>query len=278
MSKELDKPVDGTEQATNAETVPTETPETTPEVKPEGNTPDNTEIIDIIKRFAPDADTSTPEAIIASATTVLKSMVPVYDKLYDVAMVSPETAACLNDILETGDMLKSVVRNFGHEELESAMEEMKTGDDFEEARNAHAEKVNGAKQRMTELEANKANSQLSAQEFVDKVSPSDEDLDGFTAYYESFLKDAFDNKMTFDHWMRLWKGYKYDGTMEEMNGKVTEAEENGRIAGRNEKIEQGKKTKANLAELLPEVGGGTSVPAQQKAPVSFAKKFTDGVI
>mgnify|MGYP003585607848 CR=1 FL=1 len=276
MNKELENKEEGMAEVTPTETTPAETPET--DVTPEETAPDYSKIISIIERFAPGSDTSNPDAIISAATTVLESMVPIYDKLYDVAIASPETASCLNDILETGDLLKSVVRNFGTEQLEEVMEEMKSGDDYEEARNYHSGNVQKMKDRMMELETNKANSQLSAQEFMDKYQPEDDDVEKFIAFYDGIIKDAIDNNMTLDHWERLWKAYKYDSKIEEMEGKVSEAEEAGKIAGRNEKIETGKKTKADLADLLPEAASGGAFESKTEQPKSFAKKFTDGVL
>ena len=236
----------------------------------------NEKMIGFINRFNPGADTSTPEAIIAAATTVMESFVPVYDKLYDVVSTDNQAASYVNDLLETGDPLAALANNYSEEEVLAAVEEMKS-DKYADKVSSFNERKAAAKTRQAELEANKAKSQMSAQEFMDKYQPEEDDLEKFIAFYDGIIKDAVDNNMSLDHWERLWKAYKYDGTVAELENKVGEAEEMGKIAGRNEKIIQGKKDRESLAELLPETSGGGALPKTEK-PKSFAGSFMNGVI
>lgn len=269
----MDKEVkDGEMMAENETSAPEmNTSETEAAVNP------NSEIIDFINRFAPGSDTSSPEAIITAATEVLKMLVPVHDKLYDLAVTSPENAAMLNDWMETGSLPKSIARNYDPEEITALIEEI-NDEEYETDRASYADKINQRNAREAELAANQTESQISAQEFIDKVQPTDDELEAFIAYHKSFLQDAVDNKMSFDHWMRAWKGFKYDGTVAELENKAVEAEEAGRIAGRNEQIGTEKLSRKDLADMMPEIAGSIDQPKKEDKPRPFAARFIDGVI
>ena len=259
-----------------AEETTTPMPEETTASETESVNP-NSEIIDFINRFAPGSDISTPEGIIASATEVLKMLVPVHDKLYDLAVTSPENAAMLNDWMETGSLPKAIARNYDPEEISALVEEI-NDEEYESDRMAYSEKIKARTDRESELEKNKSESQISAQEFIDKVQPTDDELEAFIAYHQGFLQDAVDNKMSFDHWMRAWKGFKYDGKVAELETKAAEAEEAGRIAGRNEQISTEKLSRKDLADMIPEISGTMEQSPKTEKPKPFAARFMDGVL
>lgn len=242
--------------------------ETTTEQTGEAKDP-NGELTEIINRFAPGADTSTPEGLLAGATQVLQAMTPIYDKLYDLAKTNPETASMINDWLETGSLPKAIARNFDPEEISALTEEI-NDEENESDRTAYLDKVAAGKQRDTELADNQKQSQITAQQFIDKVNPNEDELEAFIKYHDEFLKDAVDNKMTLDHWMRAWKGFKYDGDL-------AEAENNGRIAGRNEKLATEKMSRKDLPSGMPDTGGGGSVANKEERPKAYGAKFMNGV-
>lgn len=253
---------------------PVETPvdetETSKETAQEAATP-NGELIEYINRFAPGSDTSSPEALLEAATKIIQSMVPIYDKVYDVSLNSEATAAFINDLLETGDPIKSLVRNYDPEEINAAQEAM-ADDDYEEDRNMHMEKVSQSKMRDSEIETNRAQSEISAKEFVDEIQPSENDLQEFIPFCDAFLKDWLDSKMPKENWLVLWKGFKHDNN-------VAEAEENGMIAGRNQKIMTEKASRKDLADILPEASGAAGLqPQVMEKKKSFGSKFLDGVM
>ena len=230
----------------------------------------NAESLEIIDRFAPGLDTSTPEAIIAAQLKVLQSMVPIYDKLYDVALAAPEAGQFVADLLETGDPVKALVRNYDTQEVQAALDSADSGD-HEADMAIHSSKVESAKAHKMELEGNMKASEVSAQEFMDKYEPNDQDVAGFTAFYDTLLQDAVNNKMSVAHWESIWQAYKYKDD-------VSEAESNGKVMGRNEKIMTQKAGKKDMESLLPEANAGvqTPPPANTK-PRSFASKFMEGI-
>lgn len=246
-------------------------PETPEAETPQENTLEgqNGEIKEWIDRFAPGSDTSTPEGIIAGATKVLGSMVPIYDKLYDVALAAPEAAQFVSDLLDTGSPVKALVRNYDPEEIQAALDEAEGGD-HEADKGVFTAKVESAKAKQAELETNKKESEISAQAFMAKYEPNEEDVAGFVAFYDKLLSDAVNNKMTVEHWESVWQAYKYKDD-------VTEAEDNGRVMGRNEKIVTQKANKKESDAMLPDASAGITVAPKQEKPKSFAAKFMQDI-
>jgi len=104
-------------------------------------------------------------------------------------------------------------------EIKALIEELES-DDYEEDRNVFAGKVKANTEYQDMMALNMAASQVGAQEFVDEVGATDEEIEEFKPFVDTFFKDVEDRKLSKDHWMTLWKGFKRDGD-------VAEAEENG---------------------------------------------------
>lgn len=271
MDEELEKTATNTEenQAEMPETSPNES-ENAAETAAEANDP-NAKAIDYINRFAQGSPTSTPEEIIAGLVNALDVTSVPYDQFSDVAYSSQEAAAFMYDLKETGDPIKALVRNYDPEEIQAALETMNEDDSYEEDRKSYQGKVEGKKAYMAHQEENMKLSQTGAEEFMDEMNPSEEEQTAFIAFTDEFLMDAADNKMTKAHWMELWQAFKYKGD-------VANAEENGKIIGKNEKIVTGKRTRDDLVHMLPE--GGSAIAKKQEVvkPKSFADDFMNGVI
>lgn len=232
--------------------------ETTSETTQEASTT-NGEWIEYANKYNPGADTSTPQAILDALLPTFQKMVKTEQEFIDLINESPESAAVLLDWKETGSLPVAISRNYDPEEISALVEEI-NDEAYTEHRNSYSDRVKSQKERASQLESNIKESQISAQQFYDKVNPSEDELEAFIKYHEEFLRDAVDNKMTLDHWMRAWKGFKYDGDMDTMNNMVSEAEENGKIMGRNEARQAEKMTKKDVATLLPETSGGGVTP------------------
>lgn len=237
----------------------------------------NSEWIELVKKYNPEADTSSPQAILDAILPTVQKMVVLEEKIIDLVNTDDASAAALNDWIDLGSLPKAIARNFDPEEITALIEEI-NDEENEPDRAAFNEKITARKTRESELETNRSESQVTAQAFLDKINPSEEDLEGFIKYHGDFVKDAVDNKMTLDHWERQWKAYKYDGDMEAMNGKVSEAEENGKIIGRNETQKTEKLKQKDIANLLPETGGGSGIKPREDKPKSFASNFMNGVL
>ena len=256
------------EQGVPAE-IPQETAPTEPVVQP--NVQSNDESIALINKFSPGADTSTPEAIIAAQLQVLKTLSPIYDKLYDVALSAPEAAAFVKDLLETGDVVKSLARNYDPEEIQAAMEEIESSD-YEEDKTAYAGKVSQIKERGDMVKKNMDISFNDISEFMEERKDwPEEKAQAFENFIIKHYDDGKDGLITKADLALLEKGFNYDGD-------VAEAEENGKVMGRNEQISTKKASKEDLAALLPEASAGiVKKPEVKQKPKTFAQKFMEGI-
>ena len=246
--------------------------ETPPELKPEAgieaplpvdsgieptNTPDpNSELVDILKRFMPDADLSTPEGIILAAGKVIPTLALVHDKIYDLALTSPEAASTLNDWMETGDLAKALARNYDSEEIAALVEDI-SDEGNEEDRNAYSEKVSKRKARETELKGNQDLSIAEIQGYMEEKGWPEEKAIEFMDKVDTFASDLFNGKITKTHLAQLEKAFNYDND-------VNTALDDGKIAGRNEKIVAEKASREDIKDLLPEINEGAEVPKQNK--------------
>jgi hypothetical protein len=269
MDEEIEKTPIAEEPEIVEEPIPAEVPgeDTAVEESPENT---NAELIDIIKRVNPGLDLSSPELITSATLKTLKILVQIYDKVYDLALAAPETAALLNDWLETGELAKAIARNYDPDEILALVEEIKD-ESYEEDKKVYSDKIKVKRDRETLLTGNMAKSQMSAQEFVDEEGLNEADIEEFKPFVDQFFRDVEDKNLTAPNWKILWKAFKRDND-------VAEAEDNGRVIGRNEKIVAEKKTRDDIKELLPEANAGASLPKRVDSKKSYASKFMDGVI
>jgi hypothetical protein len=228
----------------------------------------NQKAIDYINRFVQGSPTGTPEEIIAGLVAALDVTSVPYDKLYDIAETSPEDAAFIYDYMETGNAIKSFVRNYEAEEVQAAMEAMQEDDDYEEDRRMKTEKVGKAKEYQSMMATNMTNSQMGAQEFVDRRGLTEAQIDEFKPFVDKFLKDCEDRNLTADNWETIYNGFK-------RNSDVAEAEETGRVMGRNEQIVAKRATRDDIRGALPEANAGIEkAPARTK---TFAEEFMSDI-
>jgi Ca2+-binding EF-hand superfamily protein len=266
----IDQAIPEANPVTDTAPVETAPAETVPE-----NAPDNSEAIAFIERFAPDADTSTPEGITAGLLTIVKMMVPVYDKLYDLANTDTQTAAFISDMLETGDVVKSLARNYDKEEMQAVLEEIDQ-DDYEEDKGKFSEKVTATKAHQELVKKNMEISFNDISEFMEEKKDWDEEkAQAFEDFVIKHYDDGKDGLITKADLALLEKAFKYDGDMAAKESQIAEAEENGKIIGKNEKIVAKNLSKEQAAkDYLPEGNAGiVKAPEPKRTPKDFGAKF-----
>jgi Ca2+-binding EF-hand superfamily protein len=266
----IDQAIPEANPVTDTAPVETAPAETVPE-----NAPDNSEAIAFIERFAPDADTSTPEGITAGLLTIVKMMVPVYDKLYDLANTDTQTAAFISDMLETGDVVKSLARNYDKEEMQAVLEEIDQ-DNYEEDKGKFSEKVTATKAHQELVKKNMEISFNDISEFMEEKKDWDEEkAQAFEDFVIKHYDDGKDGLITKADLALLEKAFKYDGDMAAKESQIAEAEENGKIIGKNEKIVAKNLSKEQAAkDYLPEGNAGiVKAPEPKRTPKDFGAKF-----
>jgi len=248
----------------------------TPETSP---TPDaNADIIAKITKYLPDADVSTPEAILSSADELLGKLIVFQDKLRDVADQGDNVAAFLYDLVETGDLVKSIARNFSDEEKRALVEELES-DDYEGDRKAYSDKIAETSTRREMVKKNMDISIAAISEFMEEKGWPENEAQEFEDLVIKHYDDGKDGLITKQDLMMLAKAYKHDDMMAEKETEVATAMEDGKAIGRNEQIVAKKISKEKENDLLPNGGVGMDAkPTVKPKPKSYGDKFLNGVI
>jgi len=269
------------EQATDQPIAPEPVTDTAPteEVAPVETGGATDAIVAKISEFMPEADLSTPEAILTAADELLGKLIVFQNKLRDAVKENPAMGGFLLALAETGNMSLAISTSFDKEEIEALVEDIEDGA-YDEAKNNHATKVSEKKAR---AEMVNKNLQVSFKEMSDYIEEKNNWTEEKSAKFQDFVikhyADANDGLITKPNILILEKGFEFDDKMAEKDSMIGEAEENGRAIGRNESIVAKKLSKEKEAELLPQGSGGVSKPAAKpKEPKSFGSKFLNGVI
>ena len=177
----------------------------------------------------------------------------------------------MKDVLDIGDVPKAIARNYDPDEIEAMMGEVRD-DSNEEERSNHIEKVTSAKGRMDKVKGNLDISMEAIAKFKeDRNHWPSEKAEAFEQFVIKHYDDGADGLITEKDLNLLEKGFNYDDD-------VSEAEENGKVMGRNEQIETKKAGKKDLENLLPEHSSGMATPPQAPAKKkSFADQFMEGI-
>lgn len=247
------KPTEGNEAPPEQplKEAPTETPPTeTTEEKPN-------EVDAIIVEFMPEADLTTPEAREAAIGQLLSRLVNIHNSLRDVVEDEPEFGMVLDDILKGSPVAAAFAR---HYDPESFSEPGEGDPDFEEYGKYKQERTKKRQEKEKRRNSLKKNEEVSMQEidsYMEEKGLTPEQAQDFFSQADEFFTDIFDGKITKKHLAMLEKAFGYDTA-------VKEAEETGKIAGRNEKIVE-EKVKKPKTSGLPEINeGGTPQPAAKR--------------
>jgi hypothetical protein len=231
-------------------------PETSPAAETTSDNPSPSKIDAIIKSFMPDVDLSTPEAREAAIEQLLTRLSDIHNSLMDVVDDEPEFGMVLNDILKGSKVAIAFARHYGPE----AFSEPAEGEpDYEEYGKYKQERIEKRKKKQERMNALKSNEEVSIKEieaYMEEKGLTPEQAQDFFAKADNFFKDVFDGKITKDHLSMLERAFGYESA-------VKEAEENGRVIGRNEKIIE-QKVKKPVTSGLPEINEG-GVPPKPKA-------------
>jgi len=253
------EPVKPTEEMVS-DTAPTEQPPTeTPAETPPSETTEETpnEVDAIIVEFMPDADLTTPEAREAAIGQLLSRLTNIHNSLRDVVEDEPEFGMVLDDILKGSPVAAAFARHYGPETFSEPGE----GDpDYEEYGKYKQERTKKRQEKEKRRKSLKQNEEVSMQEidsYMQEKGLTPEQAQDFFAQADEFFTDIFDGKITKNHLAMLEKAFGYDTA-------VKEAEETGKVAGRNEKIIE-EKVKKPATSGLPEINeGGTPQPTAKK--------------
>lgn len=239
--------------------MPTETPEMPPQEQAmpeqmEGGG-DKEKIKSIVAEFLPDSDTESEAGFYQSVLMLLDKFKSIHDGLLEVVQDEPEFGAMLNDILKGGKASEALTRYYDLEGMAPAEGEPDY-EAYSKMKGERSSRVSEMSKRREEISANREISIKEIGAFIAETGMGEEESAKFLDWADRFYADGFDGKVTKQHLSTLLKAYKYDTD-------VTQAEETGRIAGRNEKIVETKNT-IKPTDGLPNLQAGNARPPVEK--------------
>ena len=232
------------------------------EAEPESN---DAKVAEIIQRFYPDADVSTPEAIVSSSLPLLLGLVQLHDN----------TTEVIDEFPEFGDFYLAVTRK-GMSPQEAylrylddpSFEAPEGSPDYEKNMKAKEERQKMLSEKSARLQKISENEPVTQKNFQEVVSELNLD-EAQTASLEESLKELFidfnqDGLIKKENLMKLATGLIHDNKMNEKEKEMEAAVEDAKTAGRNEQIEK-KRMKKETGDGLPNLNSGGKGP-DSKAP------------
>lgn len=182
--------------------------------------------------------------------------------LSDMFAADPRSAQFLTDMHNGKDPVMGLVRNFGVE-IKDVLDDPEKQEEIAAANKEFVDRVSKSKAYEEEYEKNMDVTLETLRSFQTQHSLSDEQVDDVAAYLLGIVRDGVLGKFTAETLELALKALNYDAD-------VTNAGEEGRIAGRNDKIVEGLR-KANKGDGNTPLGGKNGAPgaARKKQPTMF---------
>lgn len=178
----------------------------------------------------------------------LKAYKDADEQLEDILMMNPELALVITDMKKGVPFMSALAKNVDLDDLAP----IKGEPDYEEFEKLKAERKAELKAKKDREDMLRTNAEQSASEILEYLANkgwSEERRAEFDGWFDKLMSRLAENHLGKDEMDIFVKAYEYDEN-------AARAEEKGRIAGRNEKIEAKRKMKENVDDL-PE-GGSTS--------------------
>lgn len=201
---------------------------------------------------------------------VLKAL-QMLDNLHEKFMVAvendPEFGAALSDILKGESARIALARAYGPDAF-TAVEGDPDYDKMGEAYNAARENIAKKKETASMIAKNQEMSIQEITTWMEEKGYDDAGIQARLKKMEEIRQDFLNDKITRQHLELIDKAMDFDQA-------VVNAEEAGKVAGRNEKIVEGREKMKNTGDGLPSL---TSRNPKKQPPQSFGGKFIQGVI
>lgn len=178
-------------------------------------------------------------------------------ELEEILDLNPELALIVTDMRKGMPFTTALARNVDLEDI-TPIEGEPDYEEFAKSKEERKAKRAADKERESMLASNAEQSAKDIVEYLGAKGWNDDQKASFDKWFNDLVAKLSENKLGKDEMEVFVKGYEYDEA-------VARAEENGKVAGRNEKIEAKRKMQENVDDL-PE-GGSTS-----KAPTSAPKQ------
>lgn len=213
----------------------------------------------IVKRFYPEADTSTPEKLIAAVTPLVENIVSFHDDLNEVVEEFPEFGDFLIALRKGYTPAQAIAMFFDPDTLNPT-------DDNDEgimkAKQHRRKAVDERNARMTQIDTNIEGSLANIQALGKAEGWSPEQIDKFADNIAALFNDWADGNLTMESLESLKKGFSHDDKMKEKDEEIEKAFQDGEVSGKNKKISKKRASRERgdgLAHLSNTGGSGKKV-------------------
>ncbi len=180
--------------------------------------------------------------------------------LSDMFSADPRSAQFLSDMHKGEDPVLGLVRNFGVE-IKDVLDNPEMQDKIAEANREYVERVAKSKELDEEYERNMAVTLETLRRYQQERGMTDEQIDAVIDALLRIVRDGVMGKFDVDTLDMMVKAIDHDAD-------VDIAAEEGRIAGRNDKIVESLR-KSNMGDGVSPLGGKNGSPSQRRESNMF---------
>lgn len=180
--------------------------------------------------------------------------------LSDMFSADPRSAQFLSDMHKGEDPVLGLVRNFGVE-IKDVLDNPEMQDKIAEANREYVERVAKSKELDEEYERNMAVTLETLRRYQQERGMTDEQIDAVIDALLRIVRDGVMGKFDVDTLDTMVKAIDHDAD-------VDIAAEEGRIAGRNDKIVESLR-KSNMGDGVSPLGGKNGSPSQRRESNMF---------
>lgn len=201
-----------------------------------------TRLTEVVNRFYPDADTSTPETLMDSLLPLVESIVSFHDDLNEVVEEFPEFGDMVIGLRNGMTPQEAIATYFDVEQL-TPPEDAPDFDAYSKAKDKRRKEVEQRKEKERSITKNIETTVSNIETYAEDKGWDKEKTIDFSKKIGELFSDWADGNLTVESLDVLNKGFSFDETIAEKDKELSTAVEDAIIAGRNEKIAKKRVTK-----------------------------------
>lgn len=230
------------------------------------------ELISVLKRFYPEVQVEeNPDSVMEALLPFVQSIVQFHDDLNEVVEEFPEFGDFIIG-LRQGMSPQEAIATFFDPETLTPPDDAPDAEVYKKAKAGRRKKIGDTKARAEKVKGNSIITETNLDEAAVELGLDDATKNNVGMLMVELIRDATqDGIITKENWIKAINGTRHESVVAEKDKQNDDAFEDGKVAGRNEKI--GKKRKSrDTGDTLPKLtNSGTPSKTEQK------DKFTTGL-
>jgi hypothetical protein len=224
----------------------------------------------VVKRFYPDADTATPESLMAALLPLVESIVAFHDDLNEVVEEFPEFGDFIIGLRNGLSPQEAIAMYFDPESL-TPPEGAPDNEKVQMAKEERRKFLDEQKSKKAKIDENIQGSMKNIEALAKSRGWDEEKTMAFGDKIAGLFTDWADGQLNPESLEVLEKGFSFDETVAAKDSEKEAAVEDAKVAGRNEQIAKKRMTKETGDGLPKLTNTGSSDKKENK------DKFTSGL-